>query len=85
MSAMKTQDQLSSKTSLKSDSIGGKFALTASAPKPTPVVQPNRAMLEAIADISEIQKDMDPSEGKDSLEYLREAREGAMYGYGSDD
>jgi hypothetical protein len=37
--------------------------------------RPNAAMLEAM-----IHKDMNPKEVKDSIEYLREAREGAMYG-----
>jgi hypothetical protein len=42
-------------------------------------VVPNQAMLYAMAAIEEIQKGMQPSAGKSSLEYLREARTGAMY------
>lgn len=52
-----------------------------SIPEPPRGIQPNRAMLEAMANIAEIQKGMNPKKGKDSLEHLREAREGAMYGF----
>jgi uncharacterized protein (DUF1778 family) len=45
---------------------------------------PNQGILEAIAKIEQIQKGMNPKQGKDTLEYLREAREGGMYGYGPD-
>ena len=38
-----------------------------------------------MARIEVIQKGMNPKEGMDTLEYLREAREGAMYGYGPDE
>jgi hypothetical protein len=36
-------------------------------------------MLEVLAQIQVIQKDMNPR--KDTADYLMEAREGAMYGY----
>ncbi len=43
--------------------------------------RPNVAMLQAMADIAVIHKDMHPKDdGKDSIDYLKEAREGAMYG-----
>jgi hypothetical protein len=42
--------------------------------------RPNAAMLEAMAEIAAIHKDMNPKELKDSIEHLREAWEGAMYG-----
>ena len=38
----------------------------------------NTAMLRALAEIETILKDMNPK--KDKADYLREAREGAMYG-----
>lgn len=41
---------------------------------------PNRTMLEALNRISRIQAGMQPRTGGDSLSYLREAREGGMYG-----
>jgi hypothetical protein len=51
---------------------------------PTPPVQPNHVLLAAMAQIAEIHKNMNPRQGKDTLDYLREAREGAMYDAGSD-
>jgi hypothetical protein len=46
---------------------------------------PNRAMLSALARIEEIQRGMQPVKGNDSLNYLREARSGGMYGYSPDE
>ena len=44
---------------------------------------PNVAMLQVLSEIEEIRKGMHPK--KDQKDYLREAREGAMYGFGDDD
>ncbi len=43
---------------------------------------PNQVMLNALAEVERIQKGMQPKEGNDALDYLREARSGGMYGYG---
>ena len=43
----------------------------------------NSAMLQALREITELTKDMNPK--KDPKDYLREAREGAMYGLAHDD
>jgi GNAT superfamily N-acetyltransferase len=43
---------------------------------------PNRAMLNVLAEVEKIQKNMLPKEDGGSQEYLREARSGGMYGYG---
>ena len=43
---------------------------------------PNQAMLNALAEVERIQKGMQPREGKDAPDYLREAKSGGMYGYG---
>lgn len=43
---------------------------------------PNQVMLKALAEVERIQEGMQSREGKDALEYLREARSGGMYGYG---
>jgi hypothetical protein len=64
---------------------GATVVLTASAPKQSLAVQPNLAVLGAMARIAEIHKGMNPKHGKDTLHYISEAREGAMYGYGSDE
>jgi hypothetical protein len=42
-------------------------------------------MLGAMKKIDLIQRGMNPKKGNDSLEYLREAREGGIYGCGSDE
>ena len=42
-------------------------------------IRPNDAMLQAIKQIEAIQVGMNPKPGKDTLEYLKEAREGKMY------
>jgi hypothetical protein len=44
------------------------------------VPAPNQAMLSALARIEEIQKGMCPAENARSLDDLREARSGGMYG-----
>jgi hypothetical protein len=46
---------------------------------------PNIALEEALGKIREVHEKMNPKQGKDSLEYLREARGGGMYGNGGDD
>jgi hypothetical protein len=43
---------------------------------------PNAAMLKLLSEIGEIRKSMDPK--RDQKDYLREARAGAMYGFGDD-
>jgi hypothetical protein len=43
----------------------------------------NAAMLQALSQIEEIHKGMNPK--KDKKDYLREARSGAMYGFGDAD
>jgi hypothetical protein len=43
---------------------------------------PNTAMLQALSDIEEIRKGMNPRKG--TKDYLREARSGGMYGFGDD-
>jgi len=45
---------------------------------------PNQAMLEALAQVERIQDGMQPTDVENSLDFLREARSGAMYGYGDD-
>jgi hypothetical protein len=45
--------------------------------------KPNTGMLQALAKIAELTKDMNPK--KDPTDFLREAREGAMYGLVHDD
>ena len=45
----------------------------------------NQEMLAALQEIEMIQKGMNPKAGKATLEYLREAREGGLYGYRPDD
>jgi hypothetical protein len=51
---------------------------------PVSPATPNRTMLDIINQIDGIQAGMEPpKEGKDSLEYLREGREGAMYDRGA--
>ena len=42
---------------------------------------PNGAMLEALRQIAELQKDMPYTDGSTTLKLVREARSGAMYGY----
>ena len=49
------------------------------------VLQPNRKALEALRRIEERQKDMLETSGAGSLETLRRARSGEMFGYESDD
>jgi hypothetical protein len=44
---------------------------------------PNQDMLDALKEIEELWKSMNPK--KDKEDYLDEARSGAMYGYGDDD
>jgi hypothetical protein len=44
---------------------------------------PNTEMLQVLMELEEIRKNMNPK--KDKKDYLREAREGAMYGFGDDD
>ncbi len=44
-----------------------------------PKHEPNQGMLKALEEIEAIQQGMNPKEGRDSLDYLREARDGAMY------
>ena len=84
--AMKSQNLGASKEFLTSHGTGDKIVITVSAPnRRLATVRPNQASLDAMARIAEIQRGMNPKAGKDSLEYLREAREGAMYGYGSDE
>jgi hypothetical protein len=51
--------------------------------RPSDICVPNAAMLEALSDIEEIRKGMNPKKG--TKDYLREARSGAMYGFGDDD
>jgi hypothetical protein len=46
--------------------------------------RPNVSMLKAIKEIETIQIGMEPAQGKDTLEYLREAREGGMYDAAND-
>lgn len=41
----------------------------------------NQAMLNALAKVEEIQKAMQPRDDKNTLDYLREARSGGMYGH----
>ncbi|HLN30570.1 MAG TPA: hypothetical protein VK395_22690 [Gemmataceae bacterium] len=43
---------------------------------------PNTEMLQVLQELEEIRKAMNPK--KDKKDYLREAREGAMYGFGDD-
>ena len=49
------------------------------------VPSPNRKAKEAMRRIEERQKDMPETDGADSLEILRRARGGEMFGYQSDD
>ena len=49
--------------------------------EPTP--QPNEAMLMALRKVAERSKNMPFSDGEDSLQMLREARAGKMFGYES--
>ena len=49
--------------------------------EPTP--QPNEAMLMALRKVAERSKNMPFSDGEDSLQILREARAGKMFGYES--
>jgi predicted DNA-binding antitoxin AbrB/MazE fold protein len=42
-------------------------------------------MLAALKKIEVIQQDMNPKAGKTTLDYLREAREGGMYGFSPGD
>jgi hypothetical protein len=65
---------------LDSASTSGKAVGT-----PPLLPSPNYALLRAMEEVAEIQKGMEPVEGKDSLDYLREAREGALYGYTDDE
>jgi hypothetical protein len=51
-----------------------------STPQLLAAVRPNQGLLEVMVRIAVIQRDMNPKHGKDTLDYLREAREGAMYG-----
>jgi hypothetical protein len=46
---------------------------------------PNTALLAALKEVEEIQRDMNPTELSPTQEYLEEARSGAMYGYRGDD
>ena len=48
-------------------------------------VEPNLALMEAMRRIRAIHERMHPKTGKDSVEYVREAREGRLYGYGHDE
>lgn len=43
---------------------------------------PNAAMLRALSEVEVVRKEMNPK--KDEKDYLREARSGAMYGFGDD-
>jgi hypothetical protein len=46
---------------------------------------PNLAILAALAEVERIQEGMQPKEDGGSLNLLRQARSGEMYGYGHDD
>jgi hypothetical protein len=46
---------------------------------------PNRAFLEAKSRVEEIQRGMGTTSAGDTVGIIREGREGAMYGYGSDE
>jgi hypothetical protein len=59
---------------------GGKAELNTYPLQPAP----NLSILKAMAAVAEIQKGMEPKPGKDSVEYLREGREGEMYGCGTE-
>lgn len=64
------------------DELGGKrVRLTVLEDEPIP----NEAMLTALRDVEEIQKGMRLTSGEDTQLLLREAREGGMYGLGSDE
>jgi hypothetical protein len=83
---MKSQDRVANKKNLPAGGSNDRPATAAPASESQPAaVRPNQAMLDAMKRIAEIQKGMNPKKGKDSLEHLSEAREGAMYGYGSDE
>jgi hypothetical protein len=46
--------------------------------------EPNHVMLEAMRKIEIIHQGMEPKKTQETPDYLREGREGAMYGYGAD-
>jgi hypothetical protein len=47
--------------------------------------EPNRLMLQAMQQVEVLQQGMNPKPGKDSQDYLREARSGALYGHATDE
>lgn len=61
--------------------VGKHIRLTVLENKPT--VHRNEAMQEAMLRVAEIQANMPFTSGKDTLEILRRARAGEMYGYDS--
>ncbi len=50
-----------------------------------PLSKPNEGMLEALGKIKERHKNMPESSGKDTLQMIREARSGGMFGDESDE
>ncbi|MGH9799816.1 MAG: hypothetical protein ACRD82_05575 [Blastocatellia bacterium] len=64
------------------DELAGKHVrLTVAEERPTTSPKPNEGMLEVIRRVAEMQSDMPYTSGKDTLEILRRARAGEMYGY----
>jgi hypothetical protein len=54
-------------------------------PTSTPARPPNLKALAILQEIAERQKDRPFTDGSESLKYLREARDGGMYGYDAED
>ncbi len=63
------------------DELKGKRLTVIVEPDTVPgLVTPNFAMLNAMREADEIQKDMNPKPESDGVAILREGRQGAMYG-----
>ena len=65
--------------------VGKKVRVTVLEDEPTAKAKPNEGMLEALRKIKERHKNMPESSGKDTLEMIREARSGRMFGDESDE